>query len=269
MSWTAHIDGGSRGNPGPAGAGISIDDDKGREVFAAGFFLGRKTNNQAEYAGLLQALKVLRAAGADSIRILTDSELVAHQINGVYRVKSGDLYPLYAEARKRLSSFKEWKVEYVPRAQNRFADKLVNQALDAGRGVIVRDRLRLADRGGLDLPKDAASPLFQETQEARRPAAGAPQGAASRPSRQGFEVEVVVARAPRKGVCRAGMKQGQRFIFTDTTPAGMCVEACATVMEAVLAVRDAVADGVTCDEATSCRCNHPDCGAVFDVRQVC
>ena len=81
-------------------------------------------------------------------------------------------------------------------------------------------------------------------------------------------IEVVVARAPRKGVCRAGMKQGERFMFTEVTPSGMCVEACAAVMEAVLAVRDAAAAGVTCDEAMSCRCPHPDCGAVFDIRQV-
>jgi uncharacterized repeat protein (TIGR04076 family) len=267
MTWTAHVDGGSRGNPGPAGAGVSIADDKGREVFAAGFFLGRKTNNQAEYAGLLQALKVFQTAGAESIRILTDSELMAHQINGIYRVKSEDLIPLCKEARELLSGFGEWKVQYIPREQNRLADKLVNQALDKRQTVVVRDRLNLSDAGDPDLP-EAASSLFKSTVE-ERPRAAVTRGdgaGGSRPAESG--IEVVVVRSPRKGTCRAGMKQGQQFVFTETTPAGMCVEACAAVMEAVLAVRDAVADGVACDTTMSCRCPNPDCGAVFDIRHL-
>lgn len=267
MTWTAHIDGGSRGNPGPAGAGVSIDDEKGREVFGAGFFLGPKTNNQAEYAGLLQALKVLSAAGAQSIRILTDSELMAHQINGVYRVKSPDLRPLHSQAKELLSSFEQWRIEYVPREQNRLADKLANQAMDARKLVVVRDRLNLAEQAGLDLPKGAPS-LFTD---------GAPQGPPARagcPTPEGRfgasqpGIEVTVVRPPKKGACRAGMKQGRQFVFTDTTPAGLCLDACATVMEAVLAARDAAAEGLLSDEVTSCRCNHPDCGAVFDIRQI-
>ncbi len=265
MTWTAHIDGGSRGNPGPAGAGVSINDDQGKEVFGAGFFLGRKTNNQAEYAGLLHALQVLHAAEANSIRVLTDSELLAHQINGIYRVKSPDLQPLYEEARRLLRDFERWEVKYVPREQNRFADKLANQAMDAKKAVVVRDRLNLAAQGRIDLPKQAA----------RADEPGADRGGTSpgrsaetmvRPAELG--IEVVVVRAPRKGICPAGMRQGQEFIFTDVTPSGMCVEACAAVMEVVLAVRDAAAEGVACDEAMSCRCPHPDCGAVFDIRQV-
>lgn len=269
MTWTAHIDGGSRGNPGPAGAGVSIDDAKGKEVFGAGFFLGRKTNNQAEYAGLLQALKVLRAIGADDILVLTDSELLAHQINGIYRVKSAELYPLYAEARKLLRGFERWEVRHVPREQNRFADKLANQAMDAGRTVLARDRLNLAEQADLDLPAGGAEGLFEKGLPTGRQAGSRAAHATANPGKSATGgIEVVVVRAPRKGVCHAGMKQGERFIFTEVTPGGMCVEACAAVMEAVLAVRDAAAAGVTCDEAMSCRCPHPDCGAVFDIRQV-
>ncbi|MDM8006399.1 MAG: TIGR04076 family protein [Phycisphaerae bacterium] len=269
MTWTAHIDGGSRGNPGPAGAGVSIDDDQGREVFGAGFFLGRKTNNQAEYAGLLQALKVLRAGRADDIRVLTDSELLAHQINGIYRVKSAELYPLYLEAQKLLKGFDRWEVRHVPREQNRFADKLANQAIDSRRTVLARDRLNLAGHAELDLPAAEPAGLFEkELSAGRQGASKKGQAPAGRPGSATSGIEVVVVRAPRKGVCRAGMKQGERFMFTEVTPSGMCVEACAAVMEAVLAVRDAAAAGVTCDEAMSCRCPHPDCGAVFDIRQV-
>ena len=266
MTWTARIDGGSRGNPGPAGAGVSIDDDQGREVFGAGFFLGRKTNNQAEYAGLLYALKVLLVAEAGSIRVLTDSELLAHQINGIYRVKSPDLQPLYEEARGLLRGFSDWEVQYVPREQNRFADKLVNQAMDARKAVVVRDRLNLAGQSGIDLPKQAAMQPEEPTSRPRE--ADARRSAEKKPRSAASGIEVVVARAPRRGVCRAGMKQGQEFIFTDVTPSGMCVEACTAVMEVVLAVRDAAADGVACDEAMSCRCPHADCGAVFDIRQI-
>lgn len=268
MSWTAHIDGGSRGNPGPAAAGVSVDDEKGREVFAAGFFLGHKTNNQAEYAALLQALKVLEKAGADSVRVLTDSELLVHQINGVYRVKSADLHPLYEEARRLLSGFAEWKVEYVPRQQNRFADKLVNQALDQRKTVVVRDRLNVTGHGDLDPPRDVAPPLFSPVAGPAGRTAAAPRPGGEPPGKRSSAIEVVVVRAPRKGVCRAGMSEGQQFVFTDVTPGGMCLEACAAVMEAVLALRDAVGEGLACDEATSCRCGHPDCGAVFDIRHV-
>jgi len=101
MTWTAFIDGGSRGNPGPAGAGVQLRDSRDKVVFAGGFFLGRRTNNQAEYAGLVAALDLLEQAGAESIRIFSDSELLVRQTTGEYKVKSAALKPLVANVRQR------------------------------------------------------------------------------------------------------------------------------------------------------------------------
>jgi uncharacterized repeat protein (TIGR04076 family) len=256
MTWTAHIDGGSRGNPGPAGAGVSVTDENRHKVIEAGFFLGRRTNNQAEYAALLKALDLLSAARAGTIHILTDSELMAHQINGIYRVKSADLKPLFDQARAMLARFEHWAVQHIPREHNGEADRLANQAMDARRTVVSTDRLNLIATE----PAPARPPAAREHD---RPSGSPP---AVSPPRRG--VEVRVARSPRKGVCRAAMREGQAFVFTGVTPAGLCLDACSAVMEAVLAIRDAVADGVACDSTMTCRCTQPDCGAVFEIRHL-
>jgi ribonuclease HI len=95
--------------------------------------LGHATNNVAEYRGLLLGLERAAALGATEVEVVNDSELVAKQINGQYKVKHPDMKPLYAEARKALEGFGRWRVRSVPRAQNAAADALVNQALDAAR----------------------------------------------------------------------------------------------------------------------------------------
>src|SRR5580765_4499812 len=112
MTWTAHIDGGSRGNPGPAAAGVVIRNDAGQTVLAAGFFLGRTTNNQAEYQGLLHALESLHRAAAKQVQIVSDSELMVRQINGQYKVKSPDLKPLYEEAIGALRTL-QWQIRHT------------------------------------------------------------------------------------------------------------------------------------------------------------
>lgn len=139
MKLTIHIDGGARGNPGPAGAGVSIVDDDGRAVFEAGFFLGRMTNNMAEYNGLLRALAVAARAEATALDIYSDSELLVRQINGEYRVKSPKLRDLFDEASARLRRFADWRVSHVRREGNERADALANAAMDAGEDVIVTD----------------------------------------------------------------------------------------------------------------------------------
>jgi len=128
-----HVDGGSRGNPGPAAAGAVVSTPEGDVIDEATEFLGRTTNNVAEYRGLLLGLERARLLGATEIEIYNDSELVAHQINGRYKVKHPDMKPLYLEAMQRLREFGRWRVRSVPRAQNAAADALVNQALDAER----------------------------------------------------------------------------------------------------------------------------------------
>jgi ribonuclease HI len=126
-----HVDGGSRGNPGPAAAAAVISTPDGEVLAEASTVLGRATNNVAEYRGLLLGLERARALGATEVDVVNDSELVARQISGAYKVKHPDMRPLYLEAMEALRGFERWTVRSVPRAQNAEADALVNQALDA------------------------------------------------------------------------------------------------------------------------------------------
>jgi ribonuclease HI len=126
-----HVDGGSRGNPGPAAAAAVISSPDGEVLDAASSVLGRATNNVAEYRGLLLGLERARSLGATEVDVVNDSELVARQVNGVYKVKHPDMRPLYLDAMQALRGFERWSIRSVPRAQNAAADALVNQALDA------------------------------------------------------------------------------------------------------------------------------------------
>jgi ribonuclease HI len=125
-----HVDGGSRGNPGPAAAAAVLSTPDGEVVDEAAVTLGRTTNNVAEYRGLLLGLERAAALGADEVEVINDSELIAHQVNGRYKVKHPDMKPLHAEALRALGGFERWSIRPVPRAQNAEADALVNQALD-------------------------------------------------------------------------------------------------------------------------------------------
>jgi len=127
-----HVDGGSRGNPGPAAAGAIVSTPDGDVVDRASEVLGYATNNVAEYRGLLLGLRRAAELGADEVEVVNDSELVAKQVNGQYKVKHPDMKPLHAEAMSALLGFARWKVRSVPRAQNKAADALVNEALDGG-----------------------------------------------------------------------------------------------------------------------------------------
>ncbi len=133
MHVVVHVDGGARGNPGPAAAAAVITDASGdgAVVDEASAYLGETTNNVAEYRGLLLGLERARALGATCIDVVNDSELVAKQVNGEYKVKHPDMKALHAEALAALSAFEHWSIRSVPRAQNADADALVNQALDA------------------------------------------------------------------------------------------------------------------------------------------
>jgi ribonuclease HI len=128
-----HVDGGARGNPGPAAAAAVLSTPDGDVVDEAHEYLGVASNNVAEYRGLLLGLQRARAMGADEVEVVNDSELVAKQVNGVYKVKHPDMRPLHAESLKALEQFARWSIRSVPRAENAAADALVNQALDAAR----------------------------------------------------------------------------------------------------------------------------------------
>ena len=131
----AHIDGGSRGNPGPSAAGFVLTNRRGTQLQARAFFIGRTTNNVAEYTSLIKALEGAGQMGAAKLSVFSDSELLVKQINGEYRVKSEQIQPLYQQAVKQLDQFTQWTIRHVPREKNKKADKLVNQALDLGHDV--------------------------------------------------------------------------------------------------------------------------------------
>ena len=130
MKLVVHVDGGSRGNPGPAAAAAIVSTPEGHVVDEAAVTLGHATNNVAEYRGLLLGLERARARGATEVEVVNDSELVAKQVNGEYKVKNAELAALHAEALRALGGFERWSVRSVPRAQNADADALLNRALD-------------------------------------------------------------------------------------------------------------------------------------------
>jgi len=125
-----HVDGGARGNPGPAAAAAVISSPEGEQLDEAARRIGQATNNVAEYRALLLGLERARALGADEVELVNDSELVAKQVNGEYKVKSPEMAELHARAREALGEFDSWSIRSVPRAQNAQADALVNRALD-------------------------------------------------------------------------------------------------------------------------------------------
>lgn len=131
MKVVVHVDGGARGNPGPAAAGAVVSTPEGEVLDEASLRLGEATNNVAEYRGLLLGLERARALGATEVDVVNDSELIARQVAGDYKVKHAGLEPLHAEAVRALGAFDRWSIHSVPRAENARADALVNEALDA------------------------------------------------------------------------------------------------------------------------------------------
>lgn len=235
MNLTIHIDGGSRGNPGPAAAGVCIlDADTGRIVHESGMYLGRATNNVAEYRGLLHALNIAARLGGTDLRIHTDSQLMARQIRGEYRVKSADLLPLFEQARRRLKDFPKWSIQDVRREQNKRADALVNQALDAKADIAA-----------------STSPA------GNRPSAiDGSLSEVSVPASHWFE-----ARFPRGtgGDCPAPTGKGSAYPFGPTVPGGLCLYAARAILDAGL-LDDRGGDEVR----RQARCRR--CAAVIELR---
>ena len=125
-----HVDGASRGNPGEAGFGIHVTDPEGAPVAALYGYLGKATNNVAEYQALLHGLRFALAHGATAVEVFSDSELLIRQLEGRYRVKNAGLQPLHREAQALIARFARAKLAHVPRERNREADALANRAVD-------------------------------------------------------------------------------------------------------------------------------------------
>ena len=132
----AHTDGGARGNPGPAGYGIVVHDSRGNKVAALSQYLGRQTNNFAEYQALIAALEYAVKHESKALKVISDSELMVRQIKGIYRVKEATLRDLHARAKELISQLDWFEIEHVLRGHNREADELANSAMDKGSGRV-------------------------------------------------------------------------------------------------------------------------------------
>ncbi len=129
---TVNVDGGARGNPGPAAIGVVVRDEGGAVLEEHGETIGRATNNVAEYRALLRGVELAAALGGTELDLVGDSELVVKQMKGQYKVKDANMRELNAEVKAALRPFESWSIRHVRRAENADADRLVNQALDAG-----------------------------------------------------------------------------------------------------------------------------------------
>jgi ribonuclease HI len=129
-----NVDGGARGNPGPAAIAAVVTTPEGEIVDRTGEAIGRATNNVAEYRALLLGIERARALGAREVELVGDSELVVKQVKGEYRVKDAGLKPLHAQVRAALADFDRWSIRHVRRERNAEADRLVNETLDEAAG---------------------------------------------------------------------------------------------------------------------------------------
>jgi ribonuclease HI len=125
-----YVDGASRGNPGPAAIGVSLQDEKGEQIDSISHYIGETTNNQAEYRALIEGLKLAQKRGFDEIDVRADSELIVRQMLGEYRVKDAQLKLRHSEATGIAGQFKRFSIRHIFRDENSRADELANQALD-------------------------------------------------------------------------------------------------------------------------------------------
>jgi probable phosphoglycerate mutase len=186
---TAYCDGGSRGNPGPSGYGVSIEDEAGRPLADLSEFLGVKTNNFAEYSGLLAALEYALEHGHPRLRVVADSELMVKKMKGQYRVNSPDLRPLWEEAKRRVAGLERFEIQHVLRGKNKRADTLANQAMDRGTGKTVKQV-----SGTDQMPSAAMRPHLVTSASAKSPSAERPPAAKTtqKPALKGFVKNGVV-----------------------------------------------------------------------------
>jgi ribonuclease HI len=134
----AFSDGGARGNPGPSGYGVVIQDEAGRKVAALSEYLGHQTNNFAEYQGLIAALEYAVAHGHKALKVISDSELLVRQIKGIYKVKNAALQDLHGRAKQLIAQLDWFSIGHVLRGHNEEADSLANAAMDKGMGRVAR-----------------------------------------------------------------------------------------------------------------------------------
>ncbi len=251
MGLIIHVDGGSRGNPGPAGAGVVIADEHGRRVHEGAYFYARLTNNEAEYHALVRALERVERLADEPVLIRSDSELLVRQLTGEYQVKSPRLLPLVHRVQSLLIRRPRWSIEHVPRERNRRADELANLAMDRAEDVIVFD-----DDGASPPPPspDPAGPAS--------PDAGASPAARSD---SGKRVHVSVHNAPARKRCAAGGCGFEAMSVGHTLPAGVCIYAAHALLPTLIAFQGMESGELHVAPTLTVRCARTGCDAVFHV----
>ena len=166
-AYRANIDGGSRGNPGPAAYGVVIRDAKGDIVARLKKYIGRMTNNVAEYYGLIAALDYMQSQGIKALRIESDSELLVKQMRGQYKVRSPELQPLFERARKMSQALESFRIDHVYREQNREADALANEAMDEVEGGSAKSARAAAAAAPTPAPKSETRAPVGEVRKIR------------------------------------------------------------------------------------------------------
>lgn len=264
MALVIHIDGGARGNPGPAGAGVVIRSTHDRQCYEAGFFLGKQTNNAAEYHALIHALRrVVETRCKGDVSIHSDSELLVRQIAGEYRVKSPSLAKLHAQAEQLLLKLESWTIRHIRREENQRADELANMAMDNERDVIVKQVDAPPTEAHADTPSRAGSDPVQAA------AAAADGSAAAQPERivhgERRAVRVRVQQPSTPEACPVGGCALDTFIVRCTLPHPLCLHAAHAIVPTILAVQNTQASEFPTIPTLTVRCSHAPCDAAFQI----
>lgn len=259
MELIIHVDGGARGNPGPAGAGVIIRDQDGNRIHEAGYFLGEQTNNAAEYEALIRALQRALLVQPQALTVYSDSELLVRQITGEYQVRSPRLADLHRQVQLLLIKVPRWMFRHIPRETNAHADRLANMAMDQQRDVIVFDAAGVQDSQPPPPGTVPTSPAIPQPATAERP----PAGGHGRP-----EVRVTVSTAPRAGACPAGGIEPAAFTIGTRVPVGLCVHAAQAILPTVLAMMNSDPCEFASIPTMTIRCPHAGCNAVFQLSAV-
>ena len=265
-----YVDGGARGNPGPAGAGVVITSDDGRRIHEGAYFLGQQTNNAAEYHALIRALQRIGESGQETLTICSDSELLVRQLTGQYRVKSPKLASLFEQVQLLLLRTPCWSIRHIPRELNQHADELANRAMDLGRDDIVFDAdARPSVQDAPPSPADNPdAPSRQPTSKPNRPVS-APDVAAHEVAVPETDlprtVRVTVARAPKPDGCPACETLPESFTVQSTLPAGLCIHAAHALLPTILAALNTEPGEFAALPTLTVRCMRPGCGATFHV----
>lgn len=240
-----YVDGGSRGNPGPAASAYVIKRGSGEIVKAKGFHLGQATNNVAEYTALLRGLEAVLILDVRELDIFSDSELMVKQLIGEYRVRSEDLMELFEQVQRKLLNFDRWQIKHIRREFNKDADRLVNETLDFG--------------GEIEEPEESLE-ISEEPSMAKKPA----REPARKPKKKIAPVgprkilAEVVSVSGEPG-CENPMQAGQCFVFSQCVPAGLCVHAAMSLLPIVLDMQNDPCE----DSPREVSCSRPGCSVRF------